>query len=471
MKTIKLILLFLFTFLICSGQDSKISDLSSATQPLNAADIFVVVQSATTKKYTFDNLQEDVFGTDYSTQGGGVTGESIFLGLNSGDSYSAGDQNIGIGEGVMSGGLNSGDNNIGIGINALQTLTTGDQNISIGTGLSLLTTGSQNINIGFNSSSALISGGNNVGVGFGSLVSATGSNNTAVGRSAGKDMVTNVISAFGYRAGESTTGDDNSFFGEDAGRLTVAGAQNSFFGALSGDANTSGNDNTSLGRLSLSANTTQNQNTSLGSQSGQAATAAGCVYIGYSAGSSNATNNLLFIENSSSLTDALIFGDFTGDEVIIDGQASDNGSSRNFYVDGTAGGDGVWNNDSDSTLKKDIKTIDNALSKVMNLRGVTFKWKDNREPGNQIGFLAQEVNNVLPEIVDGEEGYMSMKTASVTAVLVNAVQEQQQQINDLQHYLKGLLFLLMVIIIIGIVIYYKWQRKSNHLLIERGESS
>ena len=287
----------------------------------------------------------------------------------------------------------------------------------------------------------------------------------------GKTSAGGTGTFFGYKAGELATGDGNSFFGESAGDVCAAGAQNDGYGEGSLGSLTSGDNNAGYGRVSLSGVTTHSQNTAIGSNAGSAAAAASCVYIGYNSGASNTTSDALYIENSNTLTDVLIFGDFNGDEVIIDGQASDNGSSRNFYVDGTAGGDGVWNNDSDSTLKKDIKTIDNALSKVMNLRGVTFRWKDNREPGNQIGFLAQEVNNVLPELVDGEEGYMSMKTASVTAVLVNAVQEQQQQINDLQHYLKGLLFLLMVIIIIGIVIYYKWQRKSNHLLIERGESS
>ncbi len=51
---------------------------------------------------------------------------------------------------------------------------------------------------------------------------------------------------------------------------------------------------------------------------------------------------------------------------------------------------------------------------------------------HDFGFLAQEVKNVLPEIVYGEEGQMSISYGQITAVLTKAVQEQQKEIEELQ---------------------------------------
>jgi hypothetical protein len=59
---------------------------------------------------------------------------------------------------------------------------------------------------------------------------------------------------------------------------------------------------------------------------------------------------------------------------------------------------------------------------------VTFKWKGTNN--QDIGFIAQEVRNVIPEIIYGEEGDMTMSYGQLTSVLVKAVQEQQQQIES-----------------------------------------
>ncbi|MEK7646850.1 MAG: tail fiber domain-containing protein, partial [Patescibacteria group bacterium] len=92
------------------------------------------------------------------------------------------------------------------------------------------------------------------------------------------------------------------------------------------------------------------------------------------------------------------------------------------------GGSVVWTNNSDARLKKDITTLDNSLSKVLQLRGVNFAWKSDASSTPQIGFLAQEVLPIVPQVVtQGRDGYYAMSYASLTALLVNAIHD----INDI----------------------------------------
>jgi len=83
------------------------------------------------------------------------------------------------------------------------------------------------------------------------------------------------------------------------------------------------------------------------------------------------------------------------------------------------------NNVSDVSLKENINNIDDALTKVLNLRGVTFNWKDRNSGGNEtkIGFIAQEVNEVVPELTHYDGKYMSVHYKDVTALLVEAIKE------------------------------------------------
>ena len=80
------------------------------------------------------------------------------------------------------------------------------------------------------------------------------------------------------------------------------------------------------------------------------------------------------------------------------------------------------NSSSDKRLKKNIKTVTSALSTVEALRGVTFEWKEGN--AKSIGFIAQEVQEVLPEIVSTDDnGYLSIKYSNMVGVLVEAIKE------------------------------------------------
>lgn len=95
---------------------------------------------------------------------------------------------------------------------------------------------------------------------------------------------------------------------------------------------------------------------------------------------------------------------------------------------------------SDIRYKTNIRTVENALDKVKSLRGVYFNWNQKAFPAKEftdkteIGFIAQEVEKVLPEVVTKDktpEEYRSVKYDKVVALLVEAIKEQQKQIDSL----------------------------------------
>lgn len=110
-------------------------------------------------------------------------------------------------------------------------------------------------------------------------------------------------------------------------------------------------------------------------------------------------------------------------------------------VHGTAAGNAAWVSLSDQRLKKGISTIENALDTVEKLRGVRFEWKDNKDypSGKQIGFIAQEVKDVVPEVVtQGSDGYYSMSAGQLTAVLTEAVKELKSEVDRLNKRIEEL---------------------------------
>jgi hypothetical protein len=98
---------------------------------------------------------------------------------------------------------------------------------------------------------------------------------------------------------------------------------------------------------------------------------------------------------------------------------------------------------SDARLKKDIIPLHDALSKVMRLNGVTYYWKRESYPQYQfdtkhkIGFLAQEVEKVIPELVaTGTDGYKTVNYIEIVPLLVESIKQQQQQIEELKRMVK-----------------------------------
>ena len=109
-------------------------------------------------------------------------------------------------------------------------------------------------------------------------------------------------------------------------------------------------------------------------------------------------------------------------------------------MNGTAGGKSGWYNDSDIRLKTSIADIPYALERVLKMHGIEFEWKEkeNREKGKQIGFVGQELINVLPEVVDNSNDHYSVQYGPITAILVEAIKEQQKIIESQKDELKSL---------------------------------
>jgi hypothetical protein len=115
-----------------------------------------------------------------------------------------------------------------------------------------------------------------------------------------------------------------------------------------------------------------------------------------------------------------------------------------LYVNGDITANSVAGT-SDSRFKTNIRPVTHALDKVKALQGVYFNWNQKAFPEkefgaqDQLGFIAQEVEKIVPEIVlkdKTKEEYRSVKYDKLVALLVEAVKEQQKQIEKLQLKVK-----------------------------------
>lgn len=92
----------------------------------------------------------------------------------------------------------------------------------------------------------------------------------------------------------------------------------------------------------------------------------------------------------------------------------------------------AWTTYSSRRWKRNIEPIEGSLNKVMNLRGVSFEWKENGK--EDIGLIAEEVAEVIPEVVAFEENgedAQSIDYSRLVAVLIEATKEQQKEIEGL----------------------------------------
>ncbi|MBI5525617.1 MAG: tail fiber domain-containing protein [Deltaproteobacteria bacterium] len=97
-------------------------------------------------------------------------------------------------------------------------------------------------------------------------------------------------------------------------------------------------------------------------------------------------------------------------------------------------GTNTWTIDSDVRLKKDVKTLDGALDRMLRLRGVTFRWKEPEKQGNrtgvEMGMIAQEVEKVFPQWVGtNKDGMKDLTIGGFEALTVEAMRELKAE-ND-----------------------------------------
>lgn len=95
---------------------------------------------------------------------------------------------------------------------------------------------------------------------------------------------------------------------------------------------------------------------------------------------------------------------------------------------------------SDRRLKTNIKNLDYGLKEVLAMQPVSYNWKDTLHRENKIGLIAQDVKKLVPQVVVGDETKenLGMNYAELVPVLINAIKEQQKQIDELKKTLEKL---------------------------------
>jgi len=279
------------------------------------------------------------------------------------------------------------------------------------------------------------------------------------------NTTTEYLTAVGYSAARSCTGETMAAFGTHAAY-----------------SNTSGVSNTAIGAYSLYSCTTANRNTALGHRAGFGYTGSENIFIGNEAGEGSSSGNFnTFVGHQA--------GESTnGSSNIILGNATSIGSVSNRYVIGNSNnGTGTqdyavafvrssdWSRiliggtsisaSSDERMKKDIANHTLGLSFINRLRPVNFKWKAPSEfPESftsfdsetttatrtdwQTGLIAQEVKAAMDaegietEKFDGwneeEDGSQALSPAQLIMPLIKAIQEQQTIIDDLKARIETL---------------------------------
>jgi len=91
---------------------------------------------------------------------------------------------------------------------------------------------------------------------------------------------------------------------------------------------------------------------------------------------------------------------------------------------------------SDRSHKTNIRPIENSVALVQRLQGVRFDWLENNKPS--LGVIAQEVEEVLPEVVEtNEDGTKSVSYGNIVGLLIEAIKEQQVRIEELEKRLNA----------------------------------
>ena len=100
-------------------------------------------------------------------------------------------------------------------------------------------------------------------------------------------------------------------------------------------------------------------------------------------------------------------------------------------INDNAYADGFYEN-SDATKKDIVSNLDIDFDKLKQIPKVNFTWKNDPEKKNNIGTIAQELNKVYPEVVDGEEGNMTVDYAKLSIIALAAIDKLEDRIKQLE---------------------------------------
>jgi hypothetical protein len=380
----------------------------------------------------------------------------------------------------------SGSDNTAIGMNALY-YNTASYNTAVGSNALLNNYGSYHVAVGYQALQANTSAVSNVAVGYQAMYSfnTAAGGNVAIGDGAMYDVKhtagTNIAIGLGTMRGVAATGAGNIAIGQAVMYPLTTGADNTIVGGYSSAVNpagrqlTSGSYNVGMGSGALSALTLSNYNTAigyqalyvlnrtadnngantaLGYQAGyQITTGNASVLLGYAAGTGLTTGaNNTYIGTLATASSTSV----TGEIVITTGAITGKGSNTGYIYPGGGGvyqgnNGATWSVTSDQRLKKNIVDNNIGLEKItaIQVRNFEYRLPDEvdaelkptdaiEKSGVQLGVIAQELQQVLPECVKTEStGVMSVDTDNLTWYMVNAIKELKAEVDSLKSQLNG----------------------------------
>ena len=367
-----------------------------------------------------------------------TAGPNSYFGLGAGSGNTSGTGNIAVGYRTLgytgAGGIMS--NNVSIGDSSMTYNTTGGSNVAIG-GSALLsnTTASNNTAVGYQALTANTTGTQNTSAGALSLYSnTTASTNTAFGY---------------YSMLYTTTGASNTSVGGDSLRTNTTGTQNAVLGSNAMYGNTTGSQNVAIGSAALYSNTSSNYNTSVGYQSGFLNTGTANTHLGYQAGYSITTGGYnVYIGYGTSVSAGTVSNEMviSADSAVRTGKGTNTG-----FINAGGGGNyqgnnsSSWSTTSDQRLKKNIADNNDGLDKINSIRVRNFEYRlpdevtdlpQNqaiKKSGAQLGVIAQELQQILPECVKTEStGVMTVDTDNLTWYMINAIKELSARVKQLE---------------------------------------
>src|SRR5436190_5678745 len=335
------------------------------------------------------------------TSGAGNTG----VGWYSLFSDTAASFNTGVGAGTLA--LNTADNNTAVGAAALLLNTTGFNNTGIGSTALLHNNSDNNTGVGAGALTSNSTGNVNTAIGVGALGSnIDGSGNTATGvlaLSANQHSPSNT--AYGFIALQNNLASNNTAMGAGALHLSVAGGNNTAIGFNALGSEVTGISNVAVGSGAL-ANAIHGFNIAVGADAGSGVTTAlGVIAIGSSGAN---VGGSCFIGN-------------------IRGVATNNANAIPVVID-SFGQLGTMS--SSQRFKKDIKPMEGTSGSVLNLKPVTFHYKNDKSNIPQFGLIAEEVAKIDPDLVahdkDGE--IYTVRYDAVNTMLLNEFLKEHKKV-------------------------------------------
>ena len=325
------------------------------------------------------------FETSFGYQAGNVnTGtENVFIGFQSGIANTTGTKNTAVGSYSYAGTI--GNRNAAFGSLAMSSLTSGEDNVAVGDGTML----------------SMTTGYSNTCIGSGTLASATGNNSTAVGY---------------YALNKVTSALNNTAVGSSAGARVTTGAGNVLLGSTAGSFINTGSGN---------------------------------VVIGDQAASTGVNNLTTGASNTLIGTNVVPSGATVGFELTIGSGLTGKGTQTAF-IGGTNGAYNAknvttWETTSDQRIKKNITPFNQGLEVLSQIQVKNFEYRTKEEitelspsvaverSGVQIGIIAQELQQVLPQCVtQNSTGVLSVNTDSLVWYLINAVKQLSAEVEQLK---------------------------------------